>query len=219
MDFIKKLKFLKYKNNPYFKKFYREIKEKSLDKIVFTCFDLETTGLDVKKDEIISIGAVQIKGLKVDLSTGFYTVVKPEKKPEKDTILIHGITPSQLEDAPSAEEVIPEFLEYIRGTVLVGYFVTFDIQILSRYTLKMYNLPVLNPYIDLIELYQEKLSRSYVPVEKRKIKTLEELAEEYSVPVENRHNAFYDSLITALIFIAMVKKDRFTMEKYLSKIL
>ncbi|SNZ08890.1 DNA polymerase-3 subunit epsilon [Persephonella hydrogeniphila] len=219
MDFLRKIQLYRYRKNPYFPKFYSPIKEKSIEKITFCSFDLETTGLDPKKDEIVSIGAVKIKKLKIDIGTQFYKLVKPEKHLEKENILIHGITMSELENAPSPENVIPEFLEYIKGTVLVGYFVRFDISVLSRYTQKMFGIPVLNPFIDLKDVHLLNLQRSYTPAEKIRESSLEELAIEYGIPVEKRHNALYDSIISALLFIAMVKKHRQTVEKLLSKLL
>ncbi len=219
MGFLKKIKLLKYRKNPFFQRFYEEITEKEIEKITFCSLDLETTGLDVKKDEIISVGAVKIKQLKVSLKDTFYTPVKPQKQPSKESILIHGITPKELENAPKPEEVLPQLMEFIKGTVLVGYFIQFDIQILSRYTEKQFGFPVLNPYIDVRQIAEEKMNRSYTPIEKRKGKTLEELAEEYGIPVEQRHNALYDSLITALIFTAMAKKDRTVVEKLISRVL
>jgi DNA polymerase-3 subunit epsilon len=204
LDFIRKLKLLKYKNNPYFKKFYKE-PEKDIKKAVFTSFDLETTGLDVKKDEIISIGAVKIKNLQIDLSTKFYKVVKPEKKLEKENVLIHGITQDEIENAPSIEKVLPEFLKYIKGTILIGYFVKFDIDMISKYTKKFYGFPILNPYIDIAELYQKSLIKSY----KQNIfseKNLDELAKEFGIIADIRHDAFYDSLISALVFLAIIKR-------------
>ena len=218
MNFLKKILFLKYKNNPHFHRFYTPIQNKPLEELTFCSFDLETTGLDMKKDEIISIGAIKIKNLKIDIGSKFYKVVKPSKTIKKESILIHGITMSDIDKAPPPEKVIPQFLEYIKGSILIGYFINFDISILSRYSQQLFGLPVLNPYIDIRDIYLSKLQKEYIPVEKRKEKTLEELAQEYKIPVEKRHDAFYDSLITALIFIAMVKKDKPTVEKIVKKV-
>jgi DNA polymerase-3 subunit epsilon len=219
MNILKKIRLYRYRSNPYFSKYYSPVEGKSIEEITFCSFDLETTGLDPKKDEIVSIGAVKIKNLKVDLRTEFYRTVKPEKDLKKENILIHGITQSELQNAPPPEKVIPEFLEYIKGTVLTGYFVSFDISVLSRYTKQMFGIPVLNPFLDLKDIYLLNLRKSYTPVEKIKEKSLEELAKEYGIPVEKRHNALYDSLISALLFTAMAKKHRHTVERMLFKLL
>ncbi|ACO04671.1 MAG TPA: 3'-5' exonuclease [Persephonella sp.] len=206
MDIIRKLKILRYRNNSYFKKFFRDVNEKDINKITFCSFDLETTGLDVEKDEIISIGAVKIKEMKIDLSTSFYRIVKPERIPEKENILIHSITASEMKKGEDIRDVLPKFLEYIKGTVLIGYFVSFDISMLSKYTQKFYGFPILNPYIDVSQLYIKKKVKSYTPYEKIKEKSLDQIAEELNIPVRKRHNALYDSITTALIFLSLMKR-------------
>ncbi|MBK3332567.1 3'-5' exonuclease [Persephonella atlantica] len=218
MDLLKKLKILRYRNNPYFQKFYQEIKEESLDRITFTSIDLETTGLDISKDEIISFGGIKIKNLKISLGDSFYRVVKPSADIKKESILVHGITPSEIEDAPPIEEILPEFLQFIKGTVIVGYFVTFDIKMLSRYTQKLYGFPILNPYIDLRDFAFYAERKRYRQIVQKEDMTLEELARRYNIPVIHRHNAYYDSLITGLIFIAMVKKNRRFFENFIKKV-
>ncbi|WP_457640704.1 3'-5' exonuclease [Persephonella sp.] len=218
MTFFKKFKLLRYRNNSYFEKYYKEIEKKPLEQLKFCSFDLETTGFDIKNDEIISIGGVIIENLKINLNRKFYRIIKPERELKKENILIHGITEADLKNAPKIIDILPEFIEFIKGCVLIGYFVKFDIDMISKYTQKFYGFPVLNPYIDLRDIYHINLQRSYVPVEKRKEKNLEELAKEYGIPVEKRHDAFYDSLISALIFLAMIKKNRNSVERGIEKL-
>ena len=219
MNLLKKLKILRYRNNPHFQKFYQEIKEKSLDRITFSSIDLETTGLDISKDEIISFGGVKIKNLKISLGDSFYRVVKPSTDIKKESILVHGITPSEIEDAPPIEEILPEFLQFIKGTVIVGYFVTFDIKMLSRYTQKLYGFPILNPYIDLRDFAFYAERKRYRQIVHQEQTSLEELARRYNIPVFHRHNAYYDSLITGLLFIAMVKKNRAVFESFIKRVI
>ncbi len=218
MKLLKKLRILRYRNNPYFQKFYQEIEENSLNQITFSSIDLETTGLDISKDEIISFGGVKIKNLKISLGDSFYRVVKPSIDIKKESILIHGITPSEIEDAPPIEKVLPEFLQFIKGTVLIGYFVNFDIKMLSKYTQKLYGFPILNPYVDLREFVFYTERKRYRQAVQKEDMTLEELASRYNVPVFHRHNAYYDSLITGLVFIAMVKKNRRFFENFIKRV-
>ncbi|MDQ7055742.1 MAG: 3'-5' exonuclease [Persephonella sp.] len=175
--------------------------------------------MDTSKDEIISFGGVKIKNLKVHLEDSFHRVVKPSTHIKKESILVHGITPSEIDNAPPVENVLPEFLQFIKGTVLVGYFVTFDIKMLSKYTQKLYGFPLLNPYIDLRDFafYTEK--KRYKQVIQQEDTSLEELAHRYNIPVVHRHDAYYDSLITGLLFIAMVKRNRTIFEDFIKKVI
>ncbi len=90
----------------------------------FVAFDLETTGLSSKTDRIIEIGAVILKnGQEVDR---FQTFVDPERPLDKKIVELTGITDAMLMGAPKIEEVLPKFLEFIGGRVLVAHNADFD---------------------------------------------------------------------------------------------
>ena len=92
--------------------------------------DLETTGLDPKKDKIIEIGAVRIrKGKIVD---SFSRLVNPGRRLNERIIEITGITDAELEGASYIEEILPEFLEFAGEDDLIGHSVLFDYSFLKR---------------------------------------------------------------------------------------
>ncbi len=106
--------------------------------------DTETTGLNPKKDEILTIGAVKIKSNRVLLSQTFEASVKPEKEINKDSIKIHLIRECDLKSAESAEEVILKLLKFIGNRPLVGYYIRFDNKIISKYTKKFIGISLQN---------------------------------------------------------------------------
>ncbi len=90
----------------------------------YVAFDLETTGLYARRDQIIEIGAVRMKdGQEIDR---FQTFVNPGMPLEKRTVDLTGITDQMLADAPSIEKALPEFLEFVGGSVLVAHNADFD---------------------------------------------------------------------------------------------
>ena len=90
----------------------------------FVAFDLETTGLSSQNDRIIEIGAVIMKnGQEVDR---FQTFVDPERTLDRKIVELTGITDEMLKGAPKIEEVLPQFLEFIGGRVLVAHNSDFD---------------------------------------------------------------------------------------------
>ena len=90
----------------------------------FVAFDLETTGLSSRTDRIIEIGAVILKnGQEVDR---FQTFVDPERKLDRKIVDLTGITDEMLVGAPKIEQVLPKFLEFIGGRVLVAHNSDFD---------------------------------------------------------------------------------------------
>ncbi|MDE6744078.1 MAG: 3'-5' exonuclease [Lachnospiraceae bacterium] len=96
----------------------------------YIALDLETTGLDPKKNKIIEIAAVHVKDGAV---TGrFQSLVNPGwRLPEKITELT-GITEEELLNAPVIGEMLGEFLEFIQNRTIVGHSVMFDYSFLKR---------------------------------------------------------------------------------------
>ncbi len=90
----------------------------------YTVLDLETTGLDPKKDKIIEIGAVRVRdGIAV---ATYEQMVQPGRELGERVTQITGITQEMLEGAPYIEEVLPEFLDFLGEDVLVGHRILFD---------------------------------------------------------------------------------------------
>jgi DNA polymerase-3 subunit epsilon len=91
---------------------------------VFVVFDLETTGLEPKKERIVEIGAVKFD------SRGpigrFSVLVDPGMPMPAEASKINGITDAMLSGKPSLDEVFPDFLRFIEGTILVAHNAPFD---------------------------------------------------------------------------------------------
>ena len=91
----------------------------------FVSFDCETTGLDIKKDEILSIGGVKIINNKIELSESFERFVTPVKHICEESIKIHHIRPCDMENSIDAKIAIEEFLHFIGNRTLIGYYIKF----------------------------------------------------------------------------------------------
>ncbi|WP_428740016.1 exonuclease domain-containing protein, partial [Sulfurimonas sp.] len=88
----------------------------------YVVFDTETTGLNPKEDEILSIGAVKIKNKKILTSQTFEVYLKNSKKIDSKSIEIHGIRACDLRNATDSEKAIKEFLNFIGSRPLIGYY-------------------------------------------------------------------------------------------------
>lgn len=96
----------------------------------YTALDLETTGLDPKKDKIIEAGAVRVRNGKV--TDRFQSLINPGVVlPDKITQLT-GITQEELTTAPYAEQVVPELLAFLGDDVILGHSVMFDYSFLKK---------------------------------------------------------------------------------------
>ncbi|ACL69537.1 PolC-type DNA polymerase III [Halothermothrix orenii] len=164
----------------------------SLESATFVVFDLETTGLNKFKNEIIEIGAVKVKSGKV--IDEFSSFVKPgESIPNKITELT-GITNEMVSRAPDIEGVIGDFLEFIDGSILVAHNADFDYGFLQVALKKTGQGDISYPVLDTLTL-----SRALLPdLSNHKLNTL---ARHLNVRLDNHHRAVEDARATSEIFI------------------
>ena len=162
----------------------------------FVAFDLETTGLSSRTDTIIEIGAVIMKsGKEIDR---FQTFVAPGRKLEQKIIDLTGITDAMLVDAPSIEEVLPKFLEFIGDRVLVAHNSDFDTGFIRAACEKMgltYDYTAADTLI---------LSQNLLP-QLSKFK-LDVVANALSLPEFNHHRAADDAAICGMIMARLLHK-------------
>jgi DNA polymerase-3 subunit epsilon len=176
----------------------------------FVVFDTELTGLHERQDEIVSIGAVRIKQMRILAGETFYALVKPEKPLPKNSTLIHRITPQQLEAAPPLNEVLPQFIDYCGKALLVGHFVDLDTAFLNRACKRIFGSRLHNPCVDTLRLAQIHMERFGVPY-RNKIDgshsyNLTELSRQYGLPAFVPHDALQDALQTAYLFLFLIRK-------------
>ncbi len=96
----------------------------------FTVVDIETTGLDPKKDKITEIAAVRVEGGQVRES--FHRLVNPGRKLEERIVSLTGLTDEMLKEAPYIQDVMGEFLAFETTGCLLGHSILFDYSFLKR---------------------------------------------------------------------------------------
>ncbi len=117
----------------------------------YVLFDIETTGLSPVYDEIIELSAVKVKdGNIIDT---FDTLIRPDRKIPRSATAVNGITNDMVKDAPTLEQKMPDFLEFIRGYKLVGHNIhTFDTNFIYDAALSLCGVQVSNDYVDTLYL-------------------------------------------------------------------
>ena len=161
----------------------------------FIVFDIETTGLSSKNDEITEIGAIKIKGGKAIDS--FSALVNPGKHIPEKIVELTGISDNMVKDKPTIEEVLPEFLNFIGDSPVVAHNADFDTGFI-RDKANRYNMNFGNIAVDTL-----KLARVLLPNLKRH--RLNIIAKELNISLENHHRAVDDAKATADIFIKFVE--------------
>ena len=195
-------------NNRYFKHLDRSRK---LADYSYVVYDTELTGLNQRKDEIISIGAVRISGMRIALGETFHYYVRPGNLDHTKATLIHRITPEQLKASPPLEDVLPLFLKFIETDLLVGHFVQIDTSFLNKATRKIYNGVIANPNLDTMRMAQIYKQSSLYDFQgnfhlENGGYNLQKLSAELNLPYFEAHDALEDALQTAYLFIFLVKK-------------
>ena len=157
-------------------------------------FDFETTGLDANSCSIIEIGAVKIK--KGSIIETFQTLINPKTPiPQEITDITH-IDNSMVLDAPTIDQVLPDFYKFTYGAVLSAYNIDFDYQFLDLGG-KKYRLLFNNEQIDTL-----KLARDKVPsLSNYKLGTV---VKALNITLENAHRALADAYATAKVFIKLI---------------
>lgn len=167
----------------------------------YVVFDTETTGLSPKVDEILSIGAVKIKGNKILTSQTFEVFIKNEKNISSKSIEIHHIRPCDLENARSANEAMREFLKFIEGRVLVGYYLEFDIEMVNKYIYPLLGIKLPNKTIEISELYYDAVITT-IPQGNIDLR-FDTILKKYEIPNMGMHNAVNDAVMSAMIFLKL----------------
>lgn len=166
----------------------------------FCSIDIETTGLNIKKDEIVSFACVPIINLRILVRDFFYTIIKP-KNYRIEAMKYHGISNNDLIGAPAFEEVADRILQRLDG-ILLGHSVEFDYSFLKRYfkTLRMnLNRDILD--IALVEKWLgQKRGCEGLDL------TFEAMMERYKLRQYYRHNAAADAFFAAQIFQMQVPR-------------
>ncbi len=87
----------------------------------FAVVDLETTGLDPRIHEVLSVGVVPVDGGRIVLGRSYYSTVRPRVAPDSRSVVIHGIRPVDAAAARPADEVASELVEQLDDRILVAH--------------------------------------------------------------------------------------------------
>jgi len=185
---------------------------KPLEDYDFVVLDTELTGLDPNADEIVAIGAVRIRGMRIHPSESYYTLVHPDMDLPRLSTLIHRITPDEVSRAPRLDSAMTGLLNFAGRSLLVGHHVGMDMTFLSRASRQVFGGPLKNPCLDTLRLaqaYQEELFEGYYDQFNLNISyNLTDLAGQHGLPVFPAHNALMDAMQTAYLFLFLARKLR-----------
>lgn len=163
--------------------------------------DVETTGLDPRRDHILSLAAVPVRGGRVLLSERFERWVRPDRGFDIASIRHHRITPDEAAGGMSVTPAVREFLLWLGPRRLLGYHLAFDLAMLAPHVKALAGFALPNPSVDLADAFAARARRARPDVPPN----LEfgHIASVLDVPVLARHSALGDATTVALCWLAM----------------
>ena len=161
----------------------------------FVVFDIETTGFSPLTCKIIEIGAVRVE--KGEITDRFSTFVNPQVPIPFRIEQLTGINDSMVMEAPTIQEVLPDFLAFCQGAVMVAHNADFDMSFIME-NCRQQGLSDVFTYVDTVGM-----ARFLLPALNRF--KLDTVAKAVGVPLQNHHRAVDDAACTADIFVKFVK--------------
>ncbi len=188
----------------------------------FVVVDLETTGLEPEKDEIIEIGAIRFKDGK-EVET-FEKLINPGRPISDFITRLTGISDEDVKNAPKIQDVFFELERFLGDAPIVGHQVNFDVSFIEYHYRKMYkefsdwdNKSRRFKYVKNRRLDTLFLARIFLPFSDSL--KLGAVAAYFNHPIENAHRAVEDARATGLIFMDLLEKALNTNNRILSDII
>ena len=163
--------------------------------------DCETTSLDVKKAEILSIGAVRVKGNRVKTSDRLDIKLLPPESLTAESIKIHKIRAHDLSDGVTLEEALEQVLAFVGNRPILGYYVDYDVKVLDKFLQQSHGFRLPNKRIELSHVYHDIIK--WKAVGGSTDLRFDTIASKLDVPILERHTALGDAITVALMYVRL----------------
>ncbi|WP_283743083.1 3'-5' exonuclease [Sideroxydans sp. CL21] len=170
-------------------------RKSAFDHSRYVVVDVETTGLNLITDTLISIGAVAMVNGRIVLEDSFSVVLQQQESSGKENILVHGISSTAQREGDDPVEALLAFLEYLGKSRLVAFHVAFDETMIRRAMRQYLGLSFKHAWLDLAYV-MPALNRSLMGTHR----VLDDWIGRFNIRIEARHNALADALATAQLF-------------------
>jgi DNA polymerase III subunit epsilon len=164
--------------------------------------DCETTGLNPRRDDVIAIAAIKVRGNTILTSEPFRAVVRADKAPTETSIRVHGIRMQEVAAGRQMHQIMPELLSFIGGRPIVGYYVDFDVAMLDKYVLPFIEAKLPNQRIEISAMYYA-LKYRHAPQGTKHDLRFASILSDLGLPALDQHDAFNDALMTAMMYVQL----------------
>lgn len=178
-------------------------RNKDISQVEFLVLDFETTGLDAKKDSILSMGYTIIRNRRVVLGESVYRLIQQDALLNSDNVSIHKITDSDAEQGIALKQAIDKLLSDLSGKILVAHHAEIEQSFLNAACQQLYGFGLPVAIIDTLLLEKKKLERQHATIKSNQLR-LFNLRKAYGLPRYNAHNALEDAVSTAELLLMQV---------------
>ena len=170
----------------------------------FVVLDTETTGLDPRRDRLITIGAVAVQHGEIQLEDRFEVLLKISHN--HSSVTVHGITRDEARAGMDEDQALELFLGYLRDGVIVGHHIGHDVEALNVACEHHFQIRLKNRWLDTMDLTLHlNNDRAFPEGDMAKGFTLDSLCEMFQIPPHDRHTAGGDAFLTALVFLRLLR--------------
>jgi len=169
--------------------------------------DCETTGLNVRSDEIISIGAVRIVGNRLMTSERLELLVRPQRGVSADSVRIHRLRETDVAQGLPIDEAMKRLMAFIGSRPLVGYYLEFDVAMLNRAIWPILGQGLPQEKIDVSALYYDYKLKQLPAYQQQANPDIDlrfaTLMRDLDLPQRDAHDALNDAVMAGLAFIKL----------------
>jgi DNA polymerase-3 subunit epsilon len=164
--------------------------------------DCETTGLDPRTAEILTVGAVKIRGERILTSQRLELVWQPRAAFADALVRIHRLRPRDVAAGLPPEAALARTLDFIGPRPLVGYYLAFDLAMLNKYARPLLGTRIANRAIEVSRLYYDWRARQLPPGAHIDLR-FETIRQRLDLPTIRAHDALNDALLAAMIYLRL----------------
>ncbi len=169
----------------------------------FVVVDVETTGLDPRKDRLLAIGAVRVRRERLCLGEHYLAGLRHTGTGGRESILIHGIGPTAQAAGIAPALALTEFLRFVGDAILVAFHAPFDRMVLERALREHLGARLRNPWLDLA-----MLAPALYPEAQQERSGLDPWLGRFGLREGVRHRAADDALVTGELFLVLLRRAR-----------
>jgi DNA polymerase-3 subunit epsilon len=171
----------------------------------WVALDCETTGLNVRTDEIISIAAVRIVGNRIMTSERIELLVRPDRRVSAESVRVHHLREQDVAGGMALETALIQLMYFIGSRPLVGYYLEFDLAMIGRALFPLLGMGLPQPRNEVSAMYYDYKFRQQPPHQQDRTIDLRfaTLMNDLELPLRQAHDALNDAIMAALAFVKL----------------